>query len=171
VNLDLMMTTTTEKIVDDADHVGAIGLSIWVISLCAFVFVNNFIGPWPQSIYDTVPERIWFLGHVIGGMLFGGGVIVTTCVEWLVVRSKNLEVMTFWFQNVPLLDTSIVLPGLTFSILSGTGLMTIRYGGLKLRAAAHYLRLLDVVSICSVVGIHRSYNARWSNRGCYNHFK
>jgi hypothetical protein len=132
VKLDLMMTTTTtEKIVDDADHVGAIGLSIWMTSLCAFVFVNNFIGPWPQSIYNTVPERIWFLGHVIGGMLFGGGVIVTTCVEWLVGRSKNLEVMTFWFQNVPLLDTSIVLPGLTLSILSGTGLTTIRYGGLS----------------------------------------
>ncbi|OEU12941.1 hypothetical protein FRACYDRAFT_243124 [Fragilariopsis cylindrus CCMP1102] len=55
-----------------------------MLSLCAFVFVHNFTGPWPQSIYDTVPERIWFLGHVIGGMLFGGGVIVTTCAEWLV---------------------------------------------------------------------------------------
>jgi hypothetical protein len=131
MNLDIMTTTSTEKTVDDADHVGAIGLITWMTSLCAFVFVNNFIGPWPQSIYDNVPERIWFLGHVIGMTLFGGGIILTTCVEWLVRRSKNLEVMIFWFQNVPLLDTSIVLPGLTLSILSGTGLTTIRYGGLS----------------------------------------
>ena len=149
VNLDLMMTTTTKKPVDDTDHVGAIGLSIWMISLCAFVFVSNFIGPWPQSIYDTVPERIWFLGHVIGGMLFGGGVIVTTCAKWLVVRSKDLEVTTFWFQDTPQLDASIVLPGLTLSILSGTGLTTILYGGLSY-APQHIIYALWMLLVFAV---------------------
>ena len=149
VNLDLMMTTTTKKPVDDTDHVGAIGLSIWMISLCAFIFVSNFIGPWPQSIYDTVPERIWFLGHVIGGMLFGGGVIVTTCAKWLVVRSKDLEVTTFWFQDTPQLDASIVLPGLTLSILSGTGLTTILYGGLSY-APQHIIYALWMLLVFAV---------------------
>lgn len=150
VNLDLMMTTTTtKKTVDDTDHVGAIGLSIWKLSLCAFVFVHNFTGPWPQSIYDTVPERIWFLGHVIGGILFGGGVIVTTCAEWLLVRSKELEVMTFWFQNMPQLDASIVLPRLTLSILSGTGLTTILYGGLSY-APQHIIYALWMLLVFAV---------------------
>jgi len=132
---DLVVETSTAgtsvKKVDDADHVGAIGLVVWMVSLCAFVFVNNFVVPWPNSVFDAVPDRIWRLGHFLGGMFFGGGIILTACVEWLVRQSKNVEVMRFWFDKVPLLQTSIVLPGLTLSILSGTALTTVRYGGLS----------------------------------------
>jgi hypothetical protein len=151
-------TTTTKNTVDDADHVGAIGLSIWMVSLCAFVFANDFTGPWPQSIYDTVPERIWFLGHVIGGMLFGGGVIVTTYAEWLVVRSKDLEVMTFSeHATVRCVDCFAWIESIDF-VRNRPDDDPLRWT--KLRAAAYYLRLMDVTSICSVAGIHRSYNAR-----------
>ena len=124
-------TVTSMNKVDDADHIGALGLVVWMVSLCAFVFVNKFVGPWPKSVFYAVPDRIWLLAHQLGGMLFGGGVILTTCVEWLVGQSKNVEVLRFWFHKVPLLDTSIVLPGLTLSILSGMGLTTVRYGGLS----------------------------------------
>eukprot|EP00532_Pseudo-nitzschia_australis_P017830 CAMPEP_0168311070 /NCGR_PEP_ID=MMETSP0142_2-20121227/67175_1 /TAXON_ID=44445 /ORGANISM="Pseudo-nitzschia australis, Strain 10249 10 AB" /LENGTH=169 /DNA_ID=CAMNT_0008263955 /DNA_START=515 /DNA_END=1021 /DNA_ORIENTATION=+ len=122
---------TSTKIVDTVDHVGAVGILAWMISLSTFVLVNNFIGPWPKQLFDNIPFEVWLLGHQLGGMIFGGGVILTTCIERLVAESRNIEVMRFWFEKVPWLNTAIVLPGLTISIFSGTGLATLRYGGLS----------------------------------------
>ena len=79
----------------------------------------------------TVPERVFFLNHMIGGMLFGGGIILTTCIERLVAKSGNAPVLQFWFDKVPLLDGLIVVPALTVSMISGTGLSIVRYGGLN----------------------------------------
>ena len=45
---------------------------------------------------------------LIGGMLFGGGIILTTCIERLVAKSSNAPVLQFWFDKVPLLDGLIV---------------------------------------------------------------
>lgn len=100
-----------------------------VASISAFILVNNFVGPWPQALSD-VPERVWFVLHMLGGMLFGGGVILTTAIEWLVVHNRNSPVLSFWFDKVPLLDAEIVLPALTVAMVSGTGLATEHYGGL-----------------------------------------
>jgi hypothetical protein len=63
-------------------------------------------------------------------MLFAGGVILTTAIEWLAVSSKNPSVINFWFSNVPGIDSNIVLPALTASIVSGVGLSVIHYGAL-----------------------------------------
>lgn len=121
--------------VDESKHVEFVGLVAWMATVSIFILVNNFVGPWPDFMHH-VPERVWFLGHMMGAMLFGGGVVLTTAVEWLVCQNKNTAVMQFWFDKVPLLDMSVVLPGLTLSMLSGTGLTTVRYGGLAL-APAH----------------------------------
>lgn len=48
------------------------------------------------------------------------------------VQNKNAPVLQFWFDKVPLLDAVIVLPALTVSMISGTGLTIKRYGGLAL---------------------------------------
>ena len=113
----------------DSSNAELAALGLWFSALSAFIFINNFIGPWPEAM-DDVPERTWFLGHMLGGMLFGGGVILTAALEWLVVNSKNPSVFRFYFDKVPLLDAAIVLPGLTLSMVSGTGLAIERYGGL-----------------------------------------
>lgn len=55
---------------------------------------------------------------------------MTTAIEWMACQSKNSSVLTFWFDKVPLLDMALVLPGLTLSMVSGTGLTIVRYGGL-----------------------------------------
>lgn len=68
----------------------------------------------------------------------GGGVILTTCIEYMVAQTKNSSVLQFWFDKVPLLDMAIVLPGLTLSMVSGTGLAVVRYGGLS-HAPQHIL--------------------------------
>ena len=45
---------------------------------------------------------------------------------------KNAPVLQFWFDKVPLLDSLIVVPALTVSMISGTGLAIVRYGGLNI---------------------------------------
>lgn len=114
----------------EAKKIELIALGIWGISISAFILINNFVGPWP-AVMKTVPERVFFLNHMIGGMLFGGGIILTTCIERLVAKSSNPPVLQFWFDKVPILDSLIVVPALTVSMISGTGLSIVRYGGLN----------------------------------------
>lgn len=105
-------------------------LGLWGVSISAFILINDISGPWP-SFMKTVPERVFFYSHMIGGMLFGGGIILTTCIERLVATSQNPKVLQFWFDKVPELDGLIVIPALTISMVSGTGLSIVRYGGLN----------------------------------------
>ncbi|CAJ1960100.1 unnamed protein product [Cylindrotheca closterium] len=117
--------------VDESKKVEIILLTVWMVSLSAFILINNSVGPWP-AVMKTVPERVFFLSHMVGGMLFGGGIILTTCIERLVAKSANAPVLQFWFDKVPLLDGLIVVPALTVSMISGTGLTIVRYGGLNI---------------------------------------
>lgn len=128
---DLTLDSSSEgDWVDESKKIELIALGIWGISISAFILVNNFYGPWPIEM-KQVPERVFFLSHMIGGMLFGGGIILTTCIERLVAKSANPPVLQFWFDKVPVLDSLIVVPALTVSMISGTGLSTVRYGGLN----------------------------------------
>lgn len=120
-----------EDWVADSKTVELIGLVIWLVGLSGFILTNNFVGPFP-AFMKQIPERTFFLSHMIGGMLFGGGIILTTCIERLVANSKNAPVLQFWFDKVPLLDSLIVVPALTVSMISGTGLAIVRYGGLNI---------------------------------------
>mmetsp|Transcript_262 Transcript_262/g.258 ORF Transcript_262/g.258 Transcript_262/m.258 type:complete len:271 (-) Transcript_262:152-964(-) len=115
----------------DAKTVEYVLLTIWLVGISGFILENNFVGPWPLFM-KTVPERVFYLTHMVGGMLFGGGIILTTCIERLVANSKNASVLQFWFDKVPALDGLIVVPALTASMISGTGLSIVRYGGLNI---------------------------------------
>lgn len=106
-----------------------LGLGVWMSALSSFLLINNYVGPFPANILD-VPAKLWPVMHSLGGMLFAGGIILTTCIEWLVTESKNANVLKFWFEKVPALDASIVLPALTASIVSGTGLAVDHYDSL-----------------------------------------
>jgi len=117
--------------IDESKKVEIILLGIWGISISAFILINNFSGPWPLFM-KSVPERVFFLSHMVGGMLFGGGIILTTCIEKLVAESKDPKILQFWFDKVPELDGLIVVPALTVSMVSGTGLSIVRYGGLNI---------------------------------------
>jgi len=131
---DVIVNGSTESLegdwIDESKKVELILLSVWMVSICAFILINNFTGPWPLAM-KAVPERVFFLSHMIGGMLFGGGIILTTCIERLVAKSGNAPVLQFWFDKVPVLDGLIVVPALTVSMVSGTGLSIVRYGGLN----------------------------------------
>jgi hypothetical protein len=127
-------TAITEKSKEDdktLDIGEILGLAAWMGALSSFLLVNNFAGPFPANIATAVPVKTWGLMHGVGGMLFGGGIILTTCIEWLVTNSKNKSVWNFWFKKVPDLDSKIVLPALTASIVSGTALSVDHYNSLS----------------------------------------
>lgn len=106
------------------------GLGTWIAGLSSFLLVNNFVGPWPEQFLTTTPVEYFGLTHALAGMLFGGGVILTTLIEWLVTSSKSASVLNFWFGKVPGLDAFVVLPALTASIVSGVGLSVDHYTSL-----------------------------------------
>lgn len=70
-------------------------------------------------------------------MLFGGTIIISTLIEWLVLRSRNPSVLRFWFITVPAIDTTVVLPAVTGSILSGVAQAVIDYE--SFRSAPKYV--------------------------------
>lgn len=104
-------------------------LGAWISALSCFLLYNNYVQPFP-SIIQEIPVQNFGLIHAVTAMLFGGGIILTTLIEWMVVQSKDSRVMSFWFQNVPDLDSKIVLPALTGLIVSGVGLAVDHYGTL-----------------------------------------
>ena len=124
---EIKETTKEEKTLDTAE---IIGLTAWMGALSAFLLINNYVGPFPANIATAVPVKAWGLMHGVGGMLFGGGIILTTCIEWLVTNARNKSVWNFWFKKVPDLDSKIVLPALTASIVSGTALAVDHYDSL-----------------------------------------
>lgn len=130
VAVELVDESSEGDWVDESKKVELIVLGLWAVSISAFILINNFSGPWPL-VMKQVPERVFFLSHMVGGMLFGGGIILTTCIERLVAKSNNPGVLQFWFDKVPELDGLIVVPALTISMVSGTGLSIVRYGGLN----------------------------------------
>lgn len=135
---ELLSTSVAAEVVEEYDvtdlsdekKLELILLGVWAVSISAFILINNATGPWPLFM-KTVPERVFFLSHMIGGMLFGGGIILTTCIERAVAKSNDSKVLQFWFTKVPELDGLIVVPALTVSMISGTGLSIVRYGGLN----------------------------------------
>ena len=130
-SIELVDESSEGDYVDEAKKIELILLGVWGVSISAFILINNFYGPWPLFM-KGVPERVFFLSHMIGGMLFGGGIILTTCIERAVAKSGNPQVLQFWFDKVPELDGLIVVPALTVSMISGTGLSIVRYGGLNI---------------------------------------
>jgi len=106
------------------------GLGTWIAGLSSFLLVNNFVGPWPANLLQSIPVEYFGLTHALAGMLFGGGIILTTFIEWLASASKNASVLKFWFGKVPALDSLVVLPALTASIVSGVGLAVDHYDSL-----------------------------------------
>lgn len=115
----------------DSKMVELVGLGTWITALSSFIVINNFVGPWPDFM-SAVPRGAWGLTHAISGMLFGGGIILTTAFEWLVTNNKNRAVLSFYFDKVPFLDSIVVLPALTAAIISGVGLSIAKYDGLGL---------------------------------------
>jgi hypothetical protein len=106
-------------------------LTLWIGSMSLFIVKNYKSGPWPASFLLFTNRDIWRLLHDVCSMLFGGTIVISTIVEWLVVASRNNQVMEFWFEKVPTLDGAVVLPSLTVTILSGMAQASQDYGSIQ----------------------------------------
>lgn len=98
----------------------ALALHGWAIAVGAFLVINYFWGTsaWPGFLM-SVDVRMWALVHAVSGMLFAGGILVTSVLEFLVVRSGSDDVQQFWFSAATKAEWLVVLPGLTGSMVSG----------------------------------------------------
>lgn len=117
-------------------------LGLLLSSVSAFILVNQFVGPWPADVIYAVPEQYWLLLHYLGGTVFAGSILLSTCMEWLVVSSlsssssssknknNNTQIQEFWFDSVPLLDLNIVVPSVIITLVAGTAAADWRYGSL-----------------------------------------
>lgn len=105
----------------------------WAGCISYFLITNYTLGPWPLQLMLSSDHRdAWRLMHAISSMLFGGTILVSTMMEWLVVSSKQKPVILFWFDTIPSnLDGAVVLPSLTCAILSGVAQACQDYGSLK----------------------------------------
>ena len=106
-------------------------LHLWVILTAAFVVANAKFRPYPEFLLYALSRQQWAFVHAICSMLFGGTIILSALLEYLVVSSRKASVLKFWFLSIPQrLDANVVLPALTGAIVSGVGQASIAYGGL-----------------------------------------
>ena len=153
---DMEDGTTTE---DSTNNLQVVSLGSLIMALTAFILVNQFVGPWPLSVFRTLPPPAWLLLHYLGGVLFAGGIVVSAALEWLVVETtaaaaannsnnnnkmadqdntKNGSsssssmgpVLDFLFQRVPVMDAALVVPGLALALVSGVAVSAAYYNGL-----------------------------------------
>ena len=108
----------------------ALGLVVWLLFISTFIVINVKGEPYPQNLLLALSRQQWSLVHAISSMMFGGTILLSTLIENLVVSSRKSAVVRFWFLSVPRLDSLVVLPALTGSIISGIGQATIDYGGM-----------------------------------------
>lgn len=108
------------------------GVGMWAVSITCFILLNYHSETcWPSSLLMLPPRRTWTFVHATTTMLFSGTILVSTLVEWLVVKSRNPSVLKFWFTSIPSLDMAVVLPSLTGSIVSGIAQASMDYGRLQ----------------------------------------
>lgn len=126
-----------------------LGLVTWFTTLSYFIVQNYKFGPWPTKLPTLLPKRGWVLIHALASMLFSGGIILSTILEWSIISgraSANPQVVRFWFSDgtVSLVQKAIVLPALTLTIISGMAQAAMDYGcmsasPLHIRVAIHIL--------------------------------
>lgn len=118
---------------------------------------------WPSNIILRIPFPVLSLIHAISAMLFSGGIITTTVIEWVVIQTysnsnklynsniksnksnnnnsntaSSVSFLEFWFMNAPKIGQMIVLPAITGSVISGIGQTFIKYGNIK--SAPHHVK-------------------------------
>jgi hypothetical protein len=123
----------------------ALGLGTWFFSLSYFIVRNYRIGPWIPL--PSIGKQVWVLVHAISNTFFAGGIVLSTLLEWLIVReansspTRNPEVIMFWFtgKGASKIDKVVVLPALTLSLVSGFAQAANDYGSMT--AAPKHIRL------------------------------
>ena len=67
-----------------------ISLSLWLFSISTFIIANTS-RPWPTSLFESLRCSQWSFVHAISSMIFGGTIILSALVEYLVVKSSDVS--------------------------------------------------------------------------------
>ena len=126
-----------------------LGLHLWMGILSLLILRNQFVAPWPMSLFTTLSYPAWLGIHELSGLFFGGGILLTSCIEALVISSRDKPALTSWFSRVPTFQAALVLPGLSGAMISGLALCADRYGGLSL-APMHIKMTLHTLVLFAV---------------------
>ena len=91
-------------------------------------------------------KRGWVFLHAVSGMLFSGGIVISTLLEWWIVNQTNqLELWKFWFTQVSSMDKLVVVPSLTLSMISGMAQTALDYGSM-VTAPKHIRLALHIIA-------------------------
>jgi hypothetical protein len=127
-------------------------LILWVHGLSIAVVLSYYPNLLPASlgsiirmapIFDLLPLNVWNLIHAVSGMLMGGTIITTTFLEWIMVNDKDADgagengggggqgtSLPRAIKQLWSLESYIVLPAVTGSMMSGLAQSYLMYGGI-----------------------------------------
>ena len=119
-------------------------ITLWIHVLSVFVvtnYVRNSI--WPAFLL-AFPLKGWNLIHSLSNMAFAGGILTTTLLEWN-ISNKDSE----FFPKLLKVESILVLPALTGSLLSGVAQSFHSYASLRhaprhVKSAIHILLLFGL---------------------------
>ena len=105
-------------------------LWVWLVAISGFVATNYARETiWPLS-FLLIPYPFWSLIHGLSAMVFAGGIVTTTLLEWTLPsimesinekdnnessESKSMLLLTWLWQ----VESRLVLPAVTGSLISG----------------------------------------------------
>mmetsp|Transcript_44461 Transcript_44461/g.107591 ORF Transcript_44461/g.107591 Transcript_44461/m.107591 type:complete len:398 (-) Transcript_44461:2229-3422(-) len=89
-----------------------------------------------QALFETIKLPVWNFVHAVSGMLMGGTIITTTILEWMILKNNShgdgpiKTVVPDAIQSLWSLESSIVLPAVTGSMVSGLAQSYLMYDGI-----------------------------------------
>jgi hypothetical protein len=121
-------------------------ITLWIHVISIFVITNyvRSYSCWP-SVLLRLPLRVWNLIHGLSAMVFAGSIVTTTVLEWNYYNQNNIA----FFPELLRVETSLVLPALTGSMISGVAqafhsYSSLRYAPRHVKSALHLLLAFGV---------------------------
>lgn len=128
-------------------------LLVWFHAVIGFVVWNYYATSslWPSFFLD-IPVRVWSLLHALSAMVFAGGIITTTLLEWQLpsmmigTTTKDQSKLLQWLWQV---ESKLVLPAVSMSLISGVAQAFNNYTSLR-AAPFHVKGALHVMVLFAV---------------------
>jgi hypothetical protein len=119
-------------------------VALWIQALSGFVAANYIRRTiWPGWLL-RLPVEVWNLIHAISNMIFSGSIVTTTILEWNLTNNDS----TF-FRKLLRVETALVLPALTGSLISGVVQAFHKYVQFKF-APSHVQTALQLLAIFGI---------------------
>lgn len=133
-------------------------LLIWLHAVSIFVVVNYMRPTLHPGFLLMIPRNVWSLIHALSAMVFAGGIVTTTLLEWNLPyignkmeeqrqqNNKSGAVLLNWLWQV---ESRLVLPAVTMSLISGVAqsfhyYATLRFAPKHVKSSLHVMLLFGI---------------------------